>query len=113
MHINDLKRKYSAIIVRSKAKPASNPNAFTEVERAILLRGAIDALLKRCNNDWSFKVWAKYRLSRIYFMDGSWLSYGTNGASIYGPGKESIAYEVRCALRLKTSAKRYTAGLES
>jgi hypothetical protein len=89
---------------------------FTENERAVLLRGVIDALrVKR--PDVEFSVWAKYGLSRLYFLDDSWLGYGADGRCIYGrtddsgnsvPDKSTTAYEVRRALGLAKAAKRGT-----
>jgi hypothetical protein len=124
----ELKAKYAAVggkIISPKAKapekkltphpkngqlippPAPKPGSFTETERALLLANVIQALSRRCNPDWSFKTWCKYELSRIYFNgDASWLSYSAGGACIYGPSKESIAYEIRCALGLKKVATR-------
>jgi len=90
---------------------------FTYGERAWLLRNVADELLRRQNPGWSFKVWAKYGLSRLYFLDGSWLGYGADGRCIYGrtddcgnsvPDKSTTAYEVRVALGLAKAAKRGT-----
>ena len=83
--------------------PTPKPGSFTENERAALLRGVIDALDLRGEQ---FKVWRKHGLSRIYFADGSWLSYSPAGVAIYGPDKEGEAYRVRTELGLKAIAKR-------
>jgi hypothetical protein len=51
-----------------------------------------EALIARVNPEWSFKVWAKYGLSRLYFLDDSWLSYRADGRCIYGRNDEDGAY---------------------
>jgi hypothetical protein len=93
------------------------PDAFSENERAWLLKNVAEELLRRMNPEWSFKVWARYGLSRLYFLDDSWLGYGADGRCIYGrtddpgnsvPDKSTTAYEVRVALVLQKAAKRGT-----
>ena len=97
--------------------PPKNPGQFTDNERAILLRGVVEALIAKGPDAFDFpidfRVWAKRGLSRIYFQhDGSWLAYSTTGAAIYGVGLEgtnpkgSIAYGVRTALGLSKAAKK-------
>jgi hypothetical protein len=99
------------------AVPKPPERDFTYGERTWLLRNVGDELLRRQNPDWSFKVWCRYGLSRLYFLDDSWLSYGADGRCIYGrtdeagnsaPDKTTAAFEVRTALGLKTPAKRGT-----
>jgi hypothetical protein len=87
-----------------KPRPA-NPGTFSENERALLLRGVIDALRQRPNAP-AFNVWHKHGLSRVYFADDSWLSYGTDGTAIYGPDRTGDAYRLRSELGLKRAAKR-------
>jgi hypothetical protein len=82
-----------------------DPNAFTENERALLLKGIIDALNAR-KEKIAFRVWHRYGLSRVYFDDGSWLSYNPSGLCIYGPDKETTAYALRVELGLKVMAKK-------
>jgi hypothetical protein len=131
MNIEDLKAKYSskpppALPLTPEAKAAmkafldawdppykphpkkprpANPGTFTENERALLLRGVIDALRQRPNAP-AFNVWHKHGLSRIYFADDSWLSYGTDGTAVYGPDRTGDAYRLRSELGLKRAAKR-------
>ena len=108
--------KPNPLLSRSKTEP-KNPGPFTENERALLLRGVVEALLAKGPNAFDFpidfRVWAKHGLSRIYFQhDGSWLAYSTTGTAIYGVGLEgtnpkgSIAYGVRTALGLSKAAKK-------
>ena len=78
---------------------------FTENQRAILLRGVIDALRSRPNAP-RFSVWHEYGLSRLYFEDASWLSYDTQGTAIYGPDRTGTAYAVRCGLGLERRARK-------
>ena len=94
------KKKYAAF----PRKPPKE-GSFTENERAVLLRGVIDALRARPNAP-AFNVWRKYGLSRIYFEDASWLAYDPSGTAIYGPSKKTTAYAVRCALGLERRARR-------
>jgi hypothetical protein len=105
--IAQLKKKYASIT--SKAYPAAAPRpvkegAFTENERALLLRSVIDALRADANTP-EFKIWHKHGLSRIYFADDSWLSYGTDGTPIYGFDKTGDAYRLRNELKLKKAKK--------
>jgi hypothetical protein len=114
--IADLKAKYGHLTNPKPAKltttkagqqiPATPPKegSFTENERAILLRGVIDAL--RARGETRFNVWHKHGLSRIYFADDSWLSYGTDGTATYGPDRTGDAYRLRFELGLKRAAKR-------
>jgi hypothetical protein len=109
----ELKKKYPAIagniVTTSKLKRfprcPSGPNAFTENERALLLRGVIDALRARLDAP-TYRVWHRYGLSRIYFADKSWLSYDPKGTCSYGPSKETTAYAMRSALGLERRARR-------
>ena len=87
-----------------RRKPA--PDALSEIARAALLKNVIDALVARCNSDWSFNVWHKHGLSRIYFSDDSWLSYSPEGVCIFGPDKSGTAYQIRSELGLKKPAIR-------
>jgi hypothetical protein len=106
MHINDLKKKYAAITAKAHPRRSPRIGAFSEIERAALLRNVIDALVARCNSDWSFNVWHKHGLSRIYFSDDSWLSYSPEGVCIFGPDKSGTAYQIRSELGLKKPAIR-------
>ena len=99
------------------AVPKPPERDFTYGERTWLLRNVGDELLRRQNPGWSFKVWAKNGLSRLYFLDDSWLGYGADGRCMYGrtddcgnsvPNKSTTAYEVRVALGLPKAAKRGT-----
>ena len=92
---------------RFKRRPPG-PDAFTEVERAILLRNVIDALRARSflGSEPYWTVWRRYGLSRIYFDDGSWLSYDAQGTAIYGPSKKTVAYGVRCEFKLTRRARK-------
>jgi hypothetical protein len=106
MTINDLKKKYAAITGKDHPRRSPRIGAFSEIERAVLLRNVIDALVARCNSDWSFNVWHKHGLSRIYFSDHSWLSYSPEGVCIFGPDKSGTAYQIRSELGLKKPAIR-------
>jgi hypothetical protein len=130
LSIADLKKKYASIgkLVSSKKpeKPtpqnqklattsagkkirpptASQAGAFTEVERAVLLRTVVDVLHAK---QVQFNVWRRYGLSRIYFKDDSWLTYSTRGRCTCGPkelGKETTAYQIYSELGLKKAATR-------
>jgi hypothetical protein len=94
------KSKYKAV-PRRPLKEGS----FTEVERAILLRGVIDALRSKPNAP-RYSVWRRFGLSRLYFEDSSWLSYDPQGTAIYGPSKETTAYAVRSELGLTRRARK-------
>jgi hypothetical protein len=85
MTINDLKKKYAAITGKDHPRRSPRIGAFSEIERAALLRNVIDALVARCNSDWSFNVWHKHGLSRIYFSDDSWLSYSPRASVSSAP----------------------------
>jgi hypothetical protein len=113
----ELKKKYASILNKKTEPPRESYNihppqlkrgSFSQVERAALLRGVIDALCKRCNSDYNFKIWHKFGLSSLYFSDQSFLSYSSNGECIVGLAKksrvaaieDSVAYEVRRELKL-------------
>ena len=103
------KAKFKALTAKAKSLPRPlKPGEFTENERALLLRGVIDALrahiLPGAEPYWT--VWHRYGLSRIYFADDSWLSYAPSGVCIYGPDKKGTAYAVRVKLGLKVIAKK-------
>jgi hypothetical protein len=84
--------------------PPRNPCQFTENERAFLLKSVIDALRSRPDAP-AFNVWHRHGLSRIYFADDSWLSYGADGTPIFGPDKTGDAYRLRNELKLEKAKK--------
>jgi hypothetical protein len=108
---NAIAKKIASLAKKSAARRRyiprrpPGPDAFTENERALLLRGVVDALRSRPDAP-RFSVWHRYGLSRIYFADHSWLSYGPDSLCCYGPDKTGTAYAMRRELGLQRRARK-------
>lgn len=107
MTIEDLKKKYGHLHNKGYSNPppkrAPKEGSFTEVERAVLLRTVINVLRERGEQ---FNIWHRYGLSRVYFLDDSWLAYSPAGVCIYGPDKSGLAFQSRTELGLSKAAVR-------
>jgi hypothetical protein len=110
MTTEELRTKYADFF--TSGSPANDKlreyGEFTELERALLLRGLILSLFERGFS--AFTPWRGGRISRIYFADDSWLGYGPKGNALVGPRiKKTIAGKLFKELGLKKAvAKRET-----